>query len=67
MLPSARVPLWMLWSFTGLPLVLIGLWAGYLHLRARRSLRLAVALLDLCARQLKLIKLNAPKKFVKPG
>jgi hypothetical protein len=65
-LPSSQVPLWMLWGVTGLPLVLIGLWVGYLHLRTRRSVRLATAVLDLCARDLKLIKLNAPKKFVKP-
>lgn len=65
-LPMAEVPLWMLWGLTILPLMLIGLWAGYLQLRTRRSLRLATALLDLCAKQLKLIKLSAPKKFVKP-
>jgi glycosyltransferase involved in cell wall biosynthesis len=66
MLPVARVPVWMLWSLTGLPLVLIGLWAGYLHLRALRSLRLAVALLDVTAQQLRLTKLTAPKKFERP-
>ena len=66
MLPVAQVPVWMLWTLTALPLLLIVFWAGYLYLRARRSLRLAVALLDLCANQLKLIKLSAPKKFVKP-
>ena len=49
-----------------MPLVLIGLWVGYLHLRTRRSVRLTTAVLDLCARELKLIKLSAPKKFVKP-
>jgi glycosyltransferase involved in cell wall biosynthesis len=49
------------------PLLLaIPLFAGYLHLRARRSLRLAVALLDLCAQQLALTKLKTPRKFVKP-
>jgi hypothetical protein len=65
MLPVTQVPVWMLWSVTILPLLLILLWAGYLYLRARRSLRLAVALLDLCASQLKLVKLSAPKKFEK--
>jgi len=65
-LPSSQVPLWALWGVTILPLILIGIWAGYLHLRARRSLRLAVALLDLCAKQLNLIKLSVPRKFVKP-
>jgi hypothetical protein len=65
-LPMVEVPLWMLWGLTVFPLTLIGLWTGYLQLRTRRSLRLATALLDLCAKQLKLIKLDAPKKFVKP-
>jgi hypothetical protein len=65
-LPRAGVPLWMLWGLTVFPLALIGLWAGYLELRTRRSVRLATTLLDLCAKQLQLIKLGAPKKFVKP-
>jgi hypothetical protein len=65
-LPRAEVPLWGLWGLTVLPLILVGLWAGYLELRTRRSVRLATTLLDLCAKQLQLIKLNAPKKFVKP-
>jgi len=67
MLPVSQVPVWMLWTFTVLPLFSIGLWGGYLYLRARRSLRLATALLDLCAKQVGLIKLTAPKKFVKPS
>ena len=66
MLPVTQVPVWMLWMFTLVPFLLIGLWGGYLYLRARRSLRLATALLDLCARQVGLIKLTAPKRFVKP-
>ena len=66
-LPSAQVPLAVLWGLTAFPLMLICLWAGYLYLRTRRSLRLATALLDLCARDLKLIKLNAPRKFVAPA
>jgi hypothetical protein len=49
-----------------LPLVLISIWVSYLHLRTRRTVRLATAVLDLCAKDLKLIKLSAPKKFVKP-
>jgi hypothetical protein len=65
MLPVTQVPVWMLWTFTLVPLLLIGLWVGYLYLRARRSLRLATALLDLCAKQVGLIKLDVPKKFVK--
>jgi glycosyltransferase involved in cell wall biosynthesis len=65
-LPVTQVPLWMLWGFTALPLALIGLWVGYLRLRTRRSVRLATAVLDLCAKELNLIKLTAPKKFVKP-
>jgi hypothetical protein len=65
-LPSPQVPLWGLWGLTVFPLALICLWAGYLHLRARRSLRLATALLDVCAKRLNLIKLSTPKKFVKP-
>lgn len=63
-LPAAQVPLWVLWVLTVFPLMLICLWAGYLYLRTRRSLRLATALLDLCAKELKLIKLSAPRKFV---
>jgi hypothetical protein len=65
-LPVVEVPLWMLWGFTALPLGLIALWVGYLHLRTRRTVRLSTAVLDLCAKELKLIKLDAPKKFVKP-
>jgi hypothetical protein len=64
-LPSEQVPWWALWGLTALPLGLICLWMGYLRLRTRRSLRLATALLDLCAKQLDLIKLSKPKKFVK--
>jgi hypothetical protein len=56
----------MLWGLTALPLVLISIWVSYLHLRTRRTVRLATAVLDLCAKDLKLIKLSAPKKFVKP-
>jgi glycosyltransferase involved in cell wall biosynthesis len=63
-LPSAQVPLWVLWVLTVFPLMLICLWASYLYVRTRRSLRLATALLDLCAKELKLIKLSAPRKFV---
>ena len=39
---------------------------AYLHQRARWTMRLGLALLDLTAQELKLIKLRAPKKFVKP-
>jgi glycosyltransferase involved in cell wall biosynthesis len=53
--------LWALAAWVLVPLV-----AGYLHLRARRTMRLGMALLDLTAQELKLIKLRAPKKFVKP-
>jgi hypothetical protein len=35
-------------------------------LRAHRTLRLGIALLDLTAQEMKLVKLDAPKKFVKP-
>jgi glycosyltransferase involved in cell wall biosynthesis len=38
----------------------------YLHWRARRTMRLGIALLDLTAQELKLVKLSAPKKFEKP-
>jgi len=38
----------------------------YLHLRAHHTLRLGIALLDLTAQEMKLIKLTAPKKFDKP-
>jgi hypothetical protein len=65
-LPVTQVPLLMLYGFTCVPLALIGLWVGYLRLRTRRSVRLATAVLDLCAKELKLVKLTAPKKFVKP-
>jgi GT2 family glycosyltransferase len=46
-------------------LALVPLIAAYLHLRARRTLRLGIALLDLTGQELKLAKLDAPKKFVK--
>ncbi len=39
--------------------VIIPLLLGYLHLRSRRSIRLAAALLDLTAQELKLVKLGA--------
>ena len=46
--------------------ILVALATGYLYLRARRTMRLAIALLDLTAQEMKLIKLAAPRKFVKP-
>lgn len=67
MLPVAQVPVWTLWTVTLVPVLLMALWTGYLYLRARRSLRLATALLDLCAKQLGLIKLSAPRRFEKPA
>ncbi len=66
MLPLSQVPLWALWGLTLLPLASILLWAAYLQWRARRTLRLGIALLDLTAQQLGLVKLTAPKKFEKP-
>ncbi|MCG3147250.1 MAG: hypothetical protein PCFJNLEI_00689 [Verrucomicrobiae bacterium] len=54
--------LWWVLSLWSLVVVVI----GYLHLRARRTLRLGLALLDLTAQELKLTKLDKPKKFVKP-
>lgn len=46
-----------------LPLLgLIPLVAGYLHLRARRTLRLGLGLLDCAAKELGLVKLDPPKK-----
>ncbi|MEI6084342.1 MAG: glycosyltransferase [Verrucomicrobiota bacterium] len=53
-----------LWALSAWSLVIITI--GYLHLRARRTIRLGIALLDLTAQDLKLTKLDAPKKFVKP-
>ena len=50
-------------SLTGILLLLT---VGYLHLRTRRTIRLGIALMDLTAQEIKLTKLNAPKKFVKP-
>ena len=52
------------WVFSAWLLVAVA--TGYLHLRARRTIRLAIALLDLTAQEIKLIKLEAPRKFVKP-
>jgi hypothetical protein len=66
-LPIAQVPVWALWTVTVLPLLMILLWAGYLHLRARRSLRLAAALLDVTAQRMRLTKLHTAKKFEKPA
>jgi len=48
-------------------LALIPLVAGYFHLRTRRTLRLGVALLDLTAQELDLVKLQEPKRFEKAG
>ena len=45
--------------------LLVALTTAYLHLRAHRTLRLGVGLLDVTAQQIGLVKLNAPKKFVK--
>ncbi len=66
LLPEAAVPLWLLWTVAFLPIPLIAIWWLYLRQQARRALRLAVALLDLTAQELKLIKLRAPKKFIRP-
>ena len=52
------------WVF--LAWLLVAIAVGYLHLRARRTIRLGIALLDLTAQEMKLIKLDAPRKFVKP-
>ncbi len=46
--------------------LLVAAVTAYLHLRAHRTQRLGIALLDLTAQELQLIKLDAPKKFVKP-
>jgi O-antigen biosynthesis protein len=46
--------------------LLVAVVTVYLHLRAHRTLRLGIALLDLTSQEMKLIKLDAPKKFVKP-
>ena len=56
---------WGLWFAVGLPLLAIPVWALYLHRRAERTKRLAAALLDITAQELGLIKLRAPKKFMK--
>ena len=53
---------WAIPFLLAMPLV-----TGYLHLRAKRTLRLGVALLDLTAKELDLIKLAAAKKFEKPS
>lgn len=53
------------WAMSAL--ALIPLTAAYLHLRARRTLRLGIALLDLSARQLGLTKLDESKKSGKRG
>jgi glycosyltransferase involved in cell wall biosynthesis len=56
---------WVLWMAVSLPLLLIPLWAWHLNRRTRRTLRLTTALFDSAAQELNLIKLEAPKKFVK--
>ena len=45
--------------------LLVAVVTAYLHLRAHRTLRLGVALLDLTAQEMKLIKLSAPRRFEK--
>lgn len=52
------------WALTAW--LLVAATAAYLHLRAHRTLRLGLGLLDITAQQMGLIKLDAPKKFVKP-
>ncbi len=76
---QAKVLLWVIVGLVALFLVVtshawwaLSAWllvagtAGYLHLRAHRTLRLGIALLDVTAQEMKLTKLSAPKKFVKP-
>jgi hypothetical protein len=46
--------------------LLVALTTAYLHLRAHRTLRLGLGLLDVTAEQVGLIKLDAAKKFEKP-
>ncbi len=53
-----------LWALSAWSLV--ALVAAYLHLRAHRTLRLGLGLLDVTAQEVGLMKLDAPKKFVKP-
>lgn len=55
------------WIWTLPVMMLIPLIAGYLHLRARRTLRLGMALLDLTAQTLKMVKLEAARRFVQSG
>jgi GT2 family glycosyltransferase len=54
---AVRSPLWPL-----APLPAIPLFAFYLHVRARRTLRLGLALMDLAAQELGLMRLATPKK-----
>ena len=67
LLPMEGVPWWMLWLAGASVLVVIPVWAFYLHHRAARTLRLTTALLDLTAQAMNLIKLKAAKKFEKPA
>jgi glycosyltransferase involved in cell wall biosynthesis len=53
-----------LWALSAWLLVAIA--AGFLHLRAKRTLRLGIALLDVTAQQMGFTRLNAPRKFAKP-
>jgi glycosyltransferase involved in cell wall biosynthesis len=53
-----------LWSLSAW--LLVAFLTGYLHLRAHRTLRLGLGLLDLTAQEISLIKLDAPKRFEKP-
>lgn len=75
----AKVLLWMVVGLVGLFLVvtshawwalsawlLVAVVGAYLHLRAHRTLRLAIALLDVTAQQMGFTKLDAPRKFEKP-
>ena len=74
----AKVLLWMVVGLVALFLVvtshalwalsawlLVAIAAGYLHLRAHRTLRLAIALMDVTAQQMGFAKLDAPRKFEK--
>lgn len=63
MLPPPVVPQWALWALPLAPAALVFLCAAFLHQRARHSMRLGMALLELCAQDLGLIKLKSDKKL----
>ena len=58
LLSPAGLPQWAEWLLPFIPPLLVLFWVGYLRMRSQRTMRLGLALLDLVAQELGLIKLT---------